>query len=64
MKRIKQRHSRLTALGLLLIPLLTYPILTLVKGTWAGLPLPFLYLFLLWSVAIALAAWFAEREGN
>lgn len=62
MKQASPMRQRLTALGLLGIPLLTYPILSLPSGYWGGLPAPYLYLFGVWGGLIALAAWVTERK--
>ncbi|MER2540819.1 MAG: hypothetical protein ABTQ26_16395 [Azonexus sp.] len=62
MKQASPTRQRLTALGLLGIPLLTYPLLSLPTGEWLGLPAPYLYLFGVWSSLIALAAWVTERK--
>ena len=62
MKRASPTRQRLTALGLLGLPLLTFPILSLPSGQWLGLPAPYVYLFGVWSGLIAAAAWIAERK--
>ena len=62
MKQASPTRQRLTALGLLGIPLLTYPLLSLPTGEWLGLPAPYLYLIGVWSSLIALAAWVTERK--
>lgn len=64
MKRANLSRQRLAALGLLGVPLLTYPLLGLAEGSWRGIPLPYLYLFGVWSGLIGLAAWVAERKGD
>ncbi|MFZ2266589.1 MAG: hypothetical protein WAV95_03340 [Azonexus sp.] len=56
MKRANLSRQRLTALGLLGIPLLTYPLLGLASGDWGGIPAAYLYLFGVWLGLIALAA--------
>lgn len=63
MKRANPTRQRLAALGLLGVPLLTYPLLSLPGGEWAGIPATYLYLFGVWAGLIALAAWVAERRG-
>jgi hypothetical protein len=63
-KRANPTLQRLTALGLLGVPLLTYPLLSLPTGGWAGIPATYLYLFGVWAGLIALAAWVAERRGS
>jgi hypothetical protein len=64
MKRANPLLQRLAALGLLGIPLLTYPLLGLPGGSWNGIPAGFLYLFGVWILLIALAAGIAERRGK
>ncbi|WP_153130940.1 hypothetical protein [Dechloromonas hortensis] len=64
MKRASLSRQRLAALGLLGLPLLTYPLLGLPSGSWAGIPAGYLYLFGVWAGLIALAAWVAERKGS
>ena len=62
MKRMSPTRQRLAALGLLGVPLLTYPILSLPEGSVFGMPASYLYLFGVWGGLIALAAWVAERR--
>lgn len=62
MKRSSPRRQRLAALGLLAIPLLTYPLLGLPHGQLAGIPAIYLYLFGVWAGLIFLAALVAERK--
>ncbi len=64
MKRANQIRQRLAGLGLLGVPLLTYPILGLPDGTFHGIPMSYLYLFGVWGGLIAMAAWVAERRGG
>ncbi|PKO92433.1 MAG: hypothetical protein CVU16_06720 [Betaproteobacteria bacterium HGW-Betaproteobacteria-10] len=64
MKRASPVRQRLGALALLGVPLLTYPLLSLPAGSWAGIPATYLYLFGVWAGLIALAAWVAERRGK
>ena len=64
MKRANPMRQRLAALGLLGIPLLTYPLLSLPTGEIAGIPASYLYLFGVWTLLIALAAAVAERRGK
>ncbi len=64
MKRASLSRQRLAALGLLGLPLLTYPLLGLPSGSWAGIPGGYLYLFGVWAGLIVLAAWVAERKGS
>lgn len=63
MKRASPLRQRLAALGLLGLPLLTYPLLSLPGGSVGGIPAAYLYLFGVWGCLIGLAAWVAER-GN
>ncbi|MBS1145197.1 MAG: hypothetical protein H6R14_2603 [Proteobacteria bacterium] len=63
-KRANPTRQRLAALGLLGVPLLTYPLLSLPGGEVAGIPATYLYLFGIWAGLIALAAWVAERRGS
>ena len=64
MKRATPMRQRLAALGLLGVPLLTYPLLSLPQGEIAGIPAPYLYLFGMWTLLIVLAAVVAERRGK
>ncbi|MCL2346110.1 MAG: hypothetical protein FWC58_09705 [Desulfobulbus sp.] len=57
-------RQRLAALGLLAIPLLTYPLIALPEGDLARIPLSYLYLFGIWAGLIVLAALVAERQGR
>ena len=61
MKRANPARQRLAALGLLGVPLLTYPLLSLPSGELGGIPATYLYLFGIWAGLIVLAAWVAER---
>lgn len=64
MKRASPTRQRLTALGLLGVPLLTYPLIALPDGSLAGIPGTYLYLFGVWGGLIAVAALVAERKGK
>jgi hypothetical protein len=64
LKRANPIRQRLAALGLLGVPLLTYPLLSLPAGDLGGIPATYLYLFGVWAGLIALAAWVAERRGQ
>lgn len=64
MKRASPTRQRLAALGLLGIPLFTYPLLGLPEGSLGGIPAIWLYLFGIWAALIGLAAWVAERRGK
>jgi hypothetical protein len=64
MKRGNPLRQRLAALGLLGIPLLTYPLLSLPSVSWNGIPASFLYLFGVWTLLVVLAAGVAERRGK
>ena len=64
MKRANPVRQRLAALGLLGIPLLTYPVISLPGGDWNGISASFLYLFGVWTGIILLAAGAAERRGE
>ena len=64
MKRANPMRQRLAALGLLGVPLLTYPLISLPKGEIAGIPASYLYLFGVWMLLILLAAVVAERRGK
>jgi hypothetical protein len=57
-------RQRLAALGLLGIPLLTFPLLGLPGGSWAGIPASYFYLFGVWALLVIAAAWIAERGGK
>jgi hypothetical protein len=64
MKDASPMRQRSGALGLLGIPLLTYPVLSLPAGDVAGIPVGYLYLFGVWTALILLAAVVAEwRSG-
>lgn len=62
MKRVSPTRQRLAALGLLGVPLLTYPLLALPEGWLGGLPAAYLYLFGIWAGLILMAALVAERR--
>jgi hypothetical protein len=62
MKRLNPLRQRLAALGLLAIPLLTFPVIGLPNGHWNGIPASFLYLFGVWAGIVVLAAGAAERR--
>lgn len=64
MRRNTSLRQRLTAIGLLGIPLLTFPMLSLPNGEVAGIPASYLYLFGVWTLLIGLAAAVAERRGR
>ena len=64
MKHANMARQRLTALGLLGLALLTFPLLGLPGGEWLGLPGGYVYLFGVWAGLIGLAAWVAERKGR
>ncbi len=64
MKRANPVRQRLAALGLLGIPLLTYPVISLPGGDWNGISASFLYLFGVWILLIVLAAGVAERRNK
>jgi hypothetical protein len=55
-------QQRLAALGLLGIPLLTYPLVSLPDGDLTQMPMLSLYLFSVWSGLIALAMLIAEWQ--
>ena len=63
MKRANPMRQRLAALGLLGVPLLTYPLLSLPRGEWGGVPAAYLYLFGVWALLVGVAAAVAERRG-
>ncbi|MDR2188743.1 MAG: hypothetical protein LBE62_11970 [Azonexus sp.] len=63
MRRANPVRQKLTALGLLGMPLLTYPLLALPEGHLADIPASYLYLFAVWAGLIALAALVAEQRG-
>ncbi len=64
MRQANRARQRLVALGLLGIPLFSYPLLRLPQGEWLGMPAIFIYLFGVWAGLIAIAAWLAERPGR
>ncbi|MCK6391739.1 MAG: hypothetical protein L6Q40_12100 [Azonexus sp.] len=61
MKRRSPTRQQLTAIALIGLPLLTFPLLGLVGGWLGGLPGGFVYLFGVWAVLIGLAAIVTER---
>ncbi len=63
MKRSSLSRQRIAAIGLLGIPLLTFPVLGLPAGEWLGLPASYLYLFGVWAGLILIAAGVAESKG-
>lgn len=58
------KGPRLTAACLLGVVLFNYPMLAIfnVPETLAGIPVPYLYLFVAWGVVVALMAWIAEQR--
>jgi hypothetical protein len=64
MRRNTSLRQRLAAIGLLGIPLLTFPMLSLPNGELAGIPASYVYLFGVWTLLIGLAAVVAERRGR
>ena len=60
MRRASPVRQRLAALGLLAIPLLTFPLLGLPAGEYLGIPATYLYLFAVWLGLILLAARIGE----
>jgi hypothetical protein len=64
MRRNTSLRQRLAAIGLLGVPLLTFPMLSLPNGELAGIPASYLYLFGVWTLLIGLAAAVAERRGR
>lgn len=64
MKRSNPRLQRLTAIAFIAFVLLTFPFLGLARGLWGGLPAPLVYIFAVWAVVIALAAFIAETRGK
>ena len=64
MRRANPLRQRLAALGLLGVPLLTFPLVAVPGGELGGVPLSYLYLFAVWAALIGAAAWVAERGGR
>jgi hypothetical protein len=64
MRRANPLRQRLAAIGLLGVPLLTFPMLSLPNGELGGIPASYLYLFGVWALLIVLAATVAERRGR
>ncbi|WP_153147833.1 hypothetical protein [Dechloromonas sp. H13] len=64
MKRANPLRQRLAALGLLGVPLLTFPLLSLPGGDVGGVPAAYLYLFGVWALIVLVAAVVAERRGK
>ena len=60
------KGQRLVALFLLGALLLNYPIFSLFAGSTAvfGIPLLYIYVFVVWAALIALAALVVERKGD
>jgi uncharacterized membrane protein YvlD (DUF360 family) len=56
--------QRLVAIVLLGCVLFNYPVLSLFSkpGTWLGIPLLYLYIFVVWAVLIGLTAYVIERR--
>lgn len=61
MKRASPVRQRLAALGLVAIPLLTFPLLSLPQGEWFGMPAAYAYLFGVWALVVGIAAAVAGR---
>lgn len=64
MKRGSPTRQRLAAIGLLGVPLLTYPMLSVPVGMLADLPAGYLYIFGVWAGVIAIACRVAEGKGK
>lgn len=64
MKRASPTRQRLSALGLIGVPLLTYPLIALPDGNMGGIPAAYLYLFGVWAGLILIAALVAESKGK
>jgi len=64
MKRASPTRQRLSALGLIGVPLLTYPLIALPEGSMGGIPAAYLYLFGVWAGLILIAALVAESKGK
>lgn len=64
MRRASHWRQRLVALGLLGLPLLTFPIVGLPMGEWLGLPAAYLYLFGVWLALVFFAAVLTEGRGG
>lgn len=64
MKRASPTRQRLSALGLIGVPLLTYPLIALPDGSMGGIPAAYLYLFGVWAGLILIAALVAESKGK
>ena len=64
MNDFESKGQRFVALCMFGILLFNYPILALfnVNGTLFGVPLLYAYMFIAWSVLIALMAWIAESR--
>ena len=63
MKTRGARGPRLVCLFLLGVLLFNYPVLALfnVRGSFAGVPILYAYLFIAWGLLIGLVAWVMER---
>jgi len=64
MNRFRLTGQRLTAVFLLGLVLLNYPLLFLFDGKAVlyGIPLLYVYVFFTWAALIALMAWIIERR--
>ena len=66
MRRITFIKQRLVAVFLFGVLLLYSPIISLFDHDrlWFGVPILYLYLFIVWSILVALMAWITEGRGN
>lgn len=65
MKRRSEKWERLIALFVMGCILFNYPVLHIfsVDGFIAGIPILYVYIFMVWLLLIFLSAWIAERRG-
>ena len=64
MEKFEIKGQRLVALSMLGCLLFNYPILALFNrtGTVAGIPILYVYIFVVWGLLIALMAWVVEAK--
>lgn len=62
MKQATSVRQRLVVLGVLGALLLNFPLVGLADGRVGGVPVDFLYIFLVWSGLIGLAAWVLKGQ--
>ncbi len=65
MENFETKGQRLVALCMLGCVLFNFPVLALfnVAGTFFGVPVLYAYIFIAWTLLIALMAWVIEKRG-